>query len=77
MVGDEREVAGGVRLHGGSPGSISGGCNGYVDGSGTKGGDQVVRRTLGEREPHVTSGFHPAHLVFALLDVALGLVIHV
>lgn len=40
-------------------------------------GDQVVRRTLGDREPHVTSGLDSAHLVFALFHVALGLVVHV
>ena len=77
MVGHEREVVRRVCLHGGSPGTISGGRNGYVDGGWVESGNQVVRRTLGDGEPHVTSGFHSAHLVFALFDVALGLVIHV
>ena len=77
MVGYEREGVGGVCLHGGSPGSISGGCNGYVEGGGVEGGDEVVGRALDEGESHVTSGFHSTHLVFTLFDVALGLVIHV
>lgn len=77
MVGDEREVVRGVCLYGGSPGSISCACNGYIDGGGMKSGDEVVRRTLGDGEPHVSSGFHSTHLVFALFDIALGLVVHV
>ena len=40
-------------------------------------GNQVIRRIFDDREPQVTSGFDPAHLVFALFDVALGLVIHI
>ena len=40
-------------------------------------GDEIIRRTLGDREPHVTSGFHSAHLVFTLFHIPLGLVVHV
>jgi len=77
MVGHESEVVCGTRLHRGSPGSISGIRDGYVDGGGMKSGGEVIRRTLGDREPHVASGFHPTHLVFALFYIVLGLVIHV
>ena len=77
MVGDGKEVVGGVGLYGGSPGSISGGCDGYVEGSGVKSCDQVIGRILGDWEPHVTSGFNSAHLMFTLFHVGLGLVIHV
>ena len=42
-----------------------------------QGGDQVVSRAFGNRKPHVTSGFHSAHLVLAFFYIPLGLVIHV
>ena len=77
MVRHRREVIRGVCLHGGGPGSISGGCNGYIESIGVKGGDQVIGRILGYREPHVTSSFNSAHLVFTLFHVAFGLVIHI
>ena len=33
------EAIRGVGLHGGSPGSISGGCDGYIEGGGVQSGD--------------------------------------
>ena len=38
-VRDGGEAVRGVCLHGGSPGSISGGCDGYIEGSGVQSGD--------------------------------------